>query len=869
VAARPEPAAGARLGAAGPPPFALPLALFALSGAGALAVEATWLRWLRELFGATAPAASATLVAFFLGQALGAAAAARFAARARRPLAAYGVLELAAAAWALAVPWLLAAGEGALRSGYDDLRNAPGALAALRLAVALAATLPSSVAFGATLPTLAAAALATPAALASRGAALYGANLLGAALGTAAGAFWLPERYGVAGGYAVGVGALALAGALALTLGLGRSAPSAAGPGAPVAPSPVGPRERRTAPRAGDARLLALAAFSGFGTFAAEVLFVQALGLVLDQSVYAFGSVLSVVLGALALAALAAALASRLGVAPAHLLAAAGVLAAFGLASFPARFLAATDGLAFLAPGRPWPGYLLAALAITAATAGPAVLAAGLVLPATMAAAGRQAGPAAAATRLGRLAVANTAGSLAGALAAPWALLPALGLWPAFAALAAGYAALGLAAPGAGRRARGAAALALAAGAGVVFLLGSPLALPALRLEPGDRLVSAEPSAAGLVAVVERGGDLLVQIDNHYTLGGTAERVHEERQGHLPLLLHPSPRRVAWIGGATGISAGATLAHGVERLALVELVPGVARAARRHFGASNRGVYEDPRTEVVLDDGRNFLRSTAARFDVVVADLFVPWQAGAASLWTREHFAAVRARLTPGGLFCQWLPLYQLGAPEFETILAGFLDAFPRAALFRGDFYGRFPIAALVGFEDAAPNAELVSEAARRLAAAGERDRWVTHPLGPFALYVGPLGPLAPSLAAVPRHTDGRPRLEFDVARRRADGALAREPFTGVRFAAFARGVAQALGADDPLFGPLGDARRRAVAGGHALQTADALHAADRGAESGEALAAAAALLPPGLLAAAPEDPTAVTIWPATAAPGR
>jgi spermidine synthase len=271
----------------------------------------------------------------------------------------------------------------------------------------------------------------------------------------------------------------------------------------------------------------------------------------------------------------------------------------------------------------------------------------------------------------------------------------------------------------------------------------------------------------------------------------------------------------------------------------------------------------------VLDDGRNFLRSTAARFDVVVADLFVPWQAGAASLWTREHFAAVRTRLAPGGLFCQWLPLYQLGAPEFETILAGFLDAFPRAALFRGDFYGRFPIAALVGFEGAAPTADLVSEAARRLGAAGERDRWVTHPLGPFALYVGPLGPLAPSLAAVPRHTDGRPRLEFDVARRRADGALAREPFTGVRFAAFARGVAQALGADDPLFGPLGDARRRAVAGGHALQTADALHAAERGAESSEALAAAAALLPPELLAAAPEDPTAVTIWPAVAAPGR
>jgi hypothetical protein len=55
------------------------------------------------------------------------------------------------------------------------------------------------------------------------------------------------------------------------------------------------------------------------------------------------------------------------------------------------------------------------------------------------------------------------------------------------------------------------------------------------------------------------------------------------------------------------------------------------------------------------------------------------------------------------------------------------------------------------------------------------------------------------------------------------------------------------------------------VAGGHALQVADALHDAGRERESGEALSAAAALLPPELLAAAEEDPTAVGVSPASA----
>ena len=128
---------------------------------------------------------------------------------------------------------------------------------------------------------------------------------------------------------------------------------------------------------------------------------------------------------------------------------------------------------------------------------------------------------------------------------------------------------------------------------------------------------------------------------------------------------------------------------------VVEIVPGLVDAARRFFGDSNRSVYDDARVRVVLDDARNFLATTRERFDVVIADLFVPWRSGAGALYTREHFEAVRSRLQEGGLFCQWLALYQLSREEFDIVMATFLDVFPRSALFRGDFYGRFPIVGL------------------------------------------------------------------------------------------------------------------------------------------------------------------------------
>jgi hypothetical protein len=116
------------------------------------------MRWLRDLLGATAPAASATLVAFFAGHALGAAWSARRAERGTRALALYGRLEIAAAMAASAVPFGLLLGEWALSLVYDAVRDLPGTLALVRFAIALVATLPAAFCVGATFPQIAAAA---------------------------------------------------------------------------------------------------------------------------------------------------------------------------------------------------------------------------------------------------------------------------------------------------------------------------------------------------------------------------------------------------------------------------------------------------------------------------------------------------------------------------------------------------------------------------------------------------------------------------------------------------------------------------------------------------------------------------------------
>jgi len=825
--------------------------LFLLSGAGALVAETVWLRWLRDLLGATAPAASATLLAFFAGNALGAGIAARSVARWRRPVLAYAVVEALATLAALAVPALLGVGAGILDGAYDALRTDPGRLAAVRFAVALVATLPAATLYGATFPAVGAAALGTSERLGSAGAGLYALNLLGAGLGAALGSFWLPERIGVDGtwGAAVALSAAAALGAFALSAG--------ETPGEVAEPEP----DEGASTVAGGPWLVA--ALSGFGTLAVQVLAVQALAQVLNQSVYAFGTVLVVVLVSLSAAAALASVLARRAAPAASLLGMATVASALCLAAFPGIFWAATDGLAFSGSGAPWPAYLLACLGVAVVAVGPPLLAGGLLFPLCLAWAAERAPRAPAGRLLGGLLVANTLGAMVGAIAAPWLLLPGFGLWGAFVAVGAAYAVAAFGLPDAtpGRRALRIGAL--AGGWALVFAASSPLSLPLVTLAPGERAIEARATPSGVVAVVERDGERLIRTDNHYSLGGTAEIVHQERQGHVPMLLRPGARSVVHAGSASGISAGALLAHGAERIRLVEIVPEVALAGARHFAAANRGVHRDPRVEVVLDDAHNYLARTSERFDVVIADLFVPWRAGTGALFTREHFEAVRAHLEPGGLFCQWLPLYQLGGEELHVILATFLDVFPTAALFRGDFYGAYPIAAFVGWNGDPAPAAAVEAAVARLRAAGETDRWVTDPAGFWSLYVGALGPLAPSLAEVPRNTRDHPVLEYLAARHHRGGSVGlAEPYVGVAWQRFTDGVRTASLLGDPLYPDLGLEARRAAAGGAALQMAGALWAEGRAGEAARAVTVAAGLLPPRLLADAEADPTAAELWP-------
>ena len=289
---------------------------------------------------------------------------------------------------------------------------------------------------------------------------------------------------------------------------------------------------------------------------------------------------------------------------------------------------------------------------------------------------------------------------------------------------------------------------------------------PYLKVDVLDERFGRE----GAVAVIEGSGlGKAILVSNQYILGSTRGRWEQERQAHLPLLLHPDPRSAAFIGLATGMTPGAALEHPrVESITAVELSPLVVRAADRFFADSNHAITRNRRARVVVEDGRTLIAASPGRFDVVVGDLFLPWAPGEGRLFSVEHFGGVRRSLRPGGLFCQWLPLYQLTPDQFDLIAATFAAVFPEVHLIRNSFTVGQPVVGLVGFPDRTLDWAAVERRADQTRIGGlVLDPSVRHRGAIEMLYMGVLPPTAPD---APTNTLGNLRLEVAAGRERITG---------------------------------------------------------------------------------------------------
>jgi len=216
----------------------------------------------------------------------------------------------------------------------------------------------------------------------------------------------------------------------------------------------------------------------------------------------------------------------------------------------------------------------------------------------------------------------------------------------------------------------------------VVGILGLAVFAGPLRfvdVPVGGRVLSYREGVMAAVSVVEDAeGVARLHINNRVQEGSSASGQVETRLAQLPLLLHPSPRTALFLGYGTGYTANAAALDPRVSVKAVELLPEVIDAAGIFALKLGAPASASPVTTVAAD-ARRYVQSATDRYDVIVADLFHPARSGAGSLYTVEHFSAVKSRLEPGGVFCQWLALHQMDMETLRSIVAAFLQVYPNA----------------------------------------------------------------------------------------------------------------------------------------------------------------------------------------------
>lgn len=187
-------------------------------------------------------------------------------------------------------------------------------------------------------------------------------------------------------------------------------------------------------------------------------------------------------------------------------------------------------------------------------------------------------------------------------------------------------------------------------------------------------LFDSETEHQRLVVIDSVSFGKVVLLDGIVQLTTADEFIYHEMLAHLPILAHGAVRDVLIIGGGDGGMAEEALKHqSVERLTMVEIDAGVIDFAREHLAEVNRGCFDDPRFDLVIGDGKDFVTATEKRYDLIIVDSTDPVGPGEV-LFTQNFYAACKAILKPGGVL-----VTQNGVPFLQSgELRGTMGAFSR-----------------------------------------------------------------------------------------------------------------------------------------------------------------------------------------------
>jgi spermidine synthase len=151
--------------------------------------------------------------------------------------------------------------------------------------------------------------------------------------------------------------------------------------------------------------------------------------------------------------------------------------------------------------------------------------------------------------------------------------------------------------------------------------------------------------------------------------------------GILPAMMAEKFERGFVVGYATGVTAGELASlDTTKEVVVAEISPAVIDAAPL-FDFANLGASTNPHLRVVTGDALRALMRSEGRFDVIASEPSNPWVAGVEMLYSREFLEAARDRLSPGGVFAQWIHTYEIDEASLSLVLRTYASVFEHVSV--------------------------------------------------------------------------------------------------------------------------------------------------------------------------------------------
>lgn len=780
------------------------LPLFLVSGAAGLVYEVTWTRAFGVVFGNTVFAVSTVLTAFMLGLACGSWLFGRIADRSSRPLKLFALLEVGIGVYAFAFPTILATTDLFYRWFFQSFHPSFYPLTFVRFAVSVVMLLVPTALMGGTLPVLSklwansrGKKEASEAGIGKSAGLLYSINTFGAVAGSFLSGYLLIRILGVSNTVYLAASANILVGVLSFILSLFTDKPVGKKykhKRSVRKPKPVKRSfaegeiviEQAGSPQDafGYKRTIVLAAVSvaGFCALALEVLWTRVLLFVLGTSVYAFACMLTCFILGIALGSF---LCSRVFLARIK-----NCIFALGVVEFLVGLsvLGSVPLLGMLwyidhiltqkvLAGPFWKEVAAHFIDASVVLLVPTVLM-GMVFPIAVkicATSWKAAGK-----RIGEVYACNTMGCVIGSFAAGFVMVPLLGLRDSFLVVIAIQLFLAVVVIFFSEKHRmvlGVSAAVVSVVAIVVSVLSIPRDVFLKTMNTyhyPSEVIYIKDDATGTVTVHDLpDGDRLIAVDGVDVAGmDLMLRTTQKLQGYVPLLMHKGPQKVLQIGFGSGETSGVGLAFGVEDYRIVDICPGVFEAGK-FFEEINRGSYKDPRLRKIIMDGKNFVKLTDEKFDIITNDSTYPGTTGSSALYTYEHFMQCRERLRDDGILSCWIPL-DLRGEDLQLIFRTFQEVMPHCCLWMANNCVN-KHAVLAGCKSPL---KIDFQRARKLVERPDISSDLAiiniHSVYDFLdCFIVDEGGLRRIGGAAPLNTDDRPRLEFGAAiKREEEGCL-------------------------------------------------------------------------------------------------